>query len=117
MATAVATAVALVCLPASARAQRSFMTGNELQSLCNTKGAWGMVACTAYVMAIFEVMYSNPIYGWSACFPSGVIAGQMIAGQMTDVVKRFLAQHPEQRHNTAGSLVAQALAEAFPCQT
>jgi hypothetical protein len=108
----VATAVALVCLPASARAQRGFMTGNELQSLCNTNDAWGMVACTAYVMAIFEVMYSNPIYGWRACFPSGVIAGQM-----TDVVKRFLARHPEQRHNTAGSLVAQALAEAFPCNT
>jgi hypothetical protein len=107
-----ATAVALVCLPATARAQRGFMTGNELQSLCNTNDAWGMVACTAYVMAIFEVMYSNPIYGWRACFPSGVIAGQM-----TDVVKRFLARHPEQRHNTAGSLVAKALAEAFPCNT
>ena len=109
---AIATTVALACLPASARAQRAFMTGNELQSLCNTNGAWGMVACTAYVMAIFEVMYSNPIYGWSACFPSSAIAGQM-----TGVVKRFLARHPEQRHNPAGSLVAQALAEAFPCNT
>ena len=55
-----ATAVALVCLPTTARAQRGFMTGNELQSLCNTNDAWGMVACTAYGWRFLRSCIATP---------------------------------------------------------
>jgi hypothetical protein len=37
-------------------------------------------------------------------------------GTKLEIVKRFLDQHPELRHYGASSLVAEALAEAFPCQ-
>jgi hypothetical protein len=36
--------------------------------------------------------------------------------QMFDVVTRYLAAYPETRHLAAASLVAHALAEAFPCK-
>ena len=35
--------------------------------------------------------------------------------QTTDVVVRYLKEHPEQRHYAAANLVAETLAEAFPC--
>jgi len=109
---AMATAVALACLPTAARAaaDAAFLTGNELQSFCDANDA-RVAACVAYVAAIFEVIHSNPINGRSACLPPGVLVGQAVG-----VVKRWLDQHPEQRQLGAAGLVAQALSEAFPCR-
>ena len=99
---AMATAVALVCLPAAARAD---VDGNELWRLCTSKGTRANGLCYGYVTAIAEVAReSDGLYGHHAW------------RQTVEVVKRYLEQHPEQRHYGASSLVAEALAEAFPCK-
>ena len=111
----IATAVALACLPAAARAA---MTGNELSTYCaaaDTNSQYFNPAnfgvCASFVEAIANALASYSIYGWRACFPANRTRGQEI-----DVVRRYLDQHPEKRHNQAGSLIAEALAEAFPCK-
>jgi hypothetical protein len=104
-----ATAVALVCLPAAARAD---VDGNELWRLCTSKGARDNGLCYGYVTAIAEVAReSDGLYGHHACLPEHPTRHQAV-----EIVKRFLDQHPELRHYGASSLVAEALAEAFPCQ-
>jgi hypothetical protein len=47
----------------------------------------------------------------TACVPDGVSAGQLV-----EVVKKWLREHPENWHYGADSLVAAALQEAFPCR-
>ena len=106
---AMATAVALVCLPAAARAD---VDGNELWRLCTSKGTRANGLCYGYVTAIAEVAReSDGLYGHRACLPEHTTRRQTV-----EVVKRYLEQHPEQRHYGASSLVAEALAGAFPCK-
>ena len=94
-----ATAVALACLPASAQDLRAFYTGNDLWSRCSDDNTYQSGLCQGFVTGIADAM-------------------AVTEGQALDVVKRFLGQHPAERHEEAVSLslVAQALSEAFPCK-
>jgi hypothetical protein len=106
---AIAATLALACLPASARAD---ITGDDYWRLCTSKDAGDEGFCSGYVAAIAAaVILPNAVSGWRACFPEHSTGQQKV-----DVVKRWLDQHPELRHHPASYLVAQALAEAFPCK-
>ena len=109
-----ATAVALACPPALAQEQEGkvFDTGNDLWSHCSGKGDAHFGLCAGFVVGIADAMSNvTGILGRRACIPLPVSRGQVL-----DVVKRYLEQHPETRHDSAVSLVAQALSEAFPCK-
>jgi hypothetical protein len=109
----VATAVVLACLPATARA----MTGNDLWSYCAAPDNYAAKnlatgVCDAHVTAIADSMLApGGVWGRRACFPE-----HSNMGQSFDIVKRYLDQHPEQRHLSASALVAKAIGDAFPCK-
>jgi hypothetical protein len=105
---AMATAVAMACLPTAAETATSFYSGNALWNECSGDNAFQSGLCMGFVAGISDAMSIAAI---KACFPPGVTVGQT-----ADVVKRFLGQHPERRHEAAVFLVAAALAEAFPCK-
>ncbi|MFI4975526.1 MAG: Rap1a/Tai family immunity protein [Caulobacterales bacterium] len=42
---------------------------------------------------------------------------QVQAGQLADIVRRYLAAHAEARRKAAAGLVVEALKQAFPCAT
>ena len=112
LAAAVATAVALACLPASAQAQGAFYSGNQLWSRCSADNHYEMGVCMGFVMGVADAMAAgSAILGSRACLPQ-----QSTGEQAQDVVMRYLEQHPEWRHQPAAGLVADALAEAFPCK-
>jgi hypothetical protein len=107
-------AVALV-MGGTAAAQTSFTDGNELFENC--KGAddpqdrdrnskWGV--CVGYIEGA-----ADALIGSSFCLPGG--PSGVTVRQITDVVKLYLHDHPEQRHYDAASLVTTALKEKFPC--
>jgi hypothetical protein len=48
-----------------------------------------------------------------ACDPGG--PDGVKAGQVEDLVKLYLRDHPENRHDVASSLIIAALKEKFPC--
>ncbi|MCZ6606103.1 MAG: Rap1a/Tai family immunity protein, partial [Alphaproteobacteria bacterium] len=52
------------------------------------------------------------VQGFRACIPSDEVPIR----QLTDVVKKWLEDHPAVRHYPARGLVAQALSEVFPCK-
>jgi hypothetical protein len=99
-------AVLVVALMGGARAD--FMTGNQLWEKCQASPP---IICAGYVSAVADIMGHHTVFNRRACF-----APEVTNGQVADVVKKWLREHPESRHYVASSLAAEALAEAFPCK-
>jgi hypothetical protein len=74
--------------------------GNQLLDFMNGKADMQEGFAYGYIVGISRI----------TCRPNGVTNGQMY-----DIVKKYLIQNPQFRHETMGSLVFDALNEAFPC--
>jgi hypothetical protein len=67
--------------------------------------------CWAYVTGVADaVRLARGVALAHSCPPSDVQADEL-----ADVVRRFLAEHPESRRAPAAEVVGAALASAFPC--
>jgi hypothetical protein len=104
-----AVVVVVMSVSVGARASGVFMDGNDLYGFCASSG--NFQRCSGYIEALDDAIKSSPFYAYTACESPSITIGQAV-----DVVKRYLATHPEQRHKPAWSLVMVALAEAFPCR-
>ena len=62
--------------------------------------------CIGYIQGVHDALQPTRVI----CVPGGVTGGQL-----GDVVKIYLRNHPEDRHRPAEELVAAALKEKFPC--
>jgi len=90
-----------------------FYNGDQLWDECRTEPPSRI--CDGYVAGIADAMGSAQalgmgVLGFHACFRV-----DLAISQLTDVVKLYLHEHPEKRDFLAASLVADALARAFPC--
>jgi hypothetical protein len=89
----------------------SFKTGNDLLQYCEDAS---QPVCTAYIMgvvdsiSVYQQVTSAPKF---ACVPTHVTAGQV-----RDIVVRYLKAHPQDRHLTASGEVIMALKEVWPCK-
>jgi hypothetical protein len=81
------------------------MDGNDLYGFCASSAS----LCGGYIDAIATEY--GPLNAYIQCEPQSIANGQAV-----DVVRRYLATHPEQRYKPAWSLVLVALGEAFPCR-
>lgn len=102
--------LALACLTAHA----GFDTGNRLHEDCRAANYFNRGYCGGYVTGIVDTIESLQARGVlpadALCIPE-----ESTKGQLVDVVKKYLDDHPERRHLEAGSLVPEALNSAFPC--
>ena len=102
----------LVLLLVSGRATADFQSGSTLLTICqDTARPMDRMQCLGYIQGISDVSGHNTISGWRACGPEDLTGLQAM-----DIVLKHLREHPEDRHLAASSLVARALAEAFPCK-
>lgn len=92
--------VTAITRPASA----AFWQGNDLVEACQNDKQFAL----GYTTALSDVMGGRDEI--SACVPA-----EATAGQIRNVVCKFLTDHPEKLHETAHRLGATALIEAFPC--
>jgi len=92
----------LLFVPAMANAE--FLSGNDLLRDMNSKGLDQMLAI-GYVLGVADVYVRNLI-----CLPENIKAGQL-----HDVIKRFLEENPAIRHYSADSLILFRLEELWPC--
>ncbi len=103
-------ALALLVLVSKA-ATANYFVGNELHAFCQSDDLTRKHACVGYITGIADVLAEgNVVDGWRACISLGVTNTRL-----TDVVKSWLVQNVENRHLSAPRLIAEALAEAFPC--
>jgi hypothetical protein len=105
-------AVVVALASVSSRAM-AFYDGDKLYNYCHASiGQPELLYCQAYIAAIADALGGgNAIYGFKACMGLSVTLGKAM-----DATMQFLTAHPGTRHHEAAWLVAQALAQAFPCQ-
>jgi len=87
----------------------TFQDGNSLYEACSGDEL-DKTYCVGYITSVADIMESDTLYVFKACSLENVTGGQLL-----DVVTRWLAEHPKDRHHNGTILVAWALSEAFPC--
>jgi hypothetical protein len=65
---------------------------------------WG--TCFGYINGVAEALVPAGLY----CLPAGASAGQVL-----DVAKLYIREHPDKRYLPAPQLIVNALTEKFPC--
>ena len=108
-------AVVLVVATMSSRAEAvKTLSGNELKKSCEVIGReskpryWGSTGfCFGYVGGVMHMMESVR----SGCPPRGVTFRQA-----SDVVMKWMNDHPEKLHLGGRVVVTHALGEAWPCK-
>jgi len=65
---------------------------------------WG--TCFGYINGVAEALVPAGLY----CLPTGAKAGQVL-----DVAKLYIQDHPDKRYLPAPQLIVNALKEKFPC--
>ncbi len=91
----------------------NFYGGEDLYADCTSSNATKLpvAACAGYTVAIADALATGiAINGFKACPPASATRGQIIKA-----ATEFLRDHPEGRKFAAAGLVANALADAFPC--
>ena len=87
----------------SAQAEGVFLSGNALLQECEPKPN---PLCQGIVAGYSDMLSLNG----QICKPLSVTVGQV-----SDVVVKFLREHPANRHYSAASIARFALKNAFPC--
>ena len=111
-------AVGLAVLLTSGEGRAGFITGQTLNEMCNA-GPLEQIQCAGYIQGVYDagIVIDKATDKrqwdgrWTACVPDSVLAGQLV-----EVVKKWLREHPAEWHYTAASLVANAFYEVFPCR-
>jgi hypothetical protein len=95
-------------------------SGQELNEFCSYEDAsFGEGVCFGYVDGVYDAGREVPGLGtnrlewpglWTACVPKAVTLGQLV-----EVVKKWLREHPEDWHYGADGQVARAFSETWPC--
>lgn len=111
--------VAMISLQAATTANlESYTSGNDLHRDCSVDRADSvyfsrMARCRAFIVGVHDAhttyvsaLNTDRVF----CAPE-----RMQAGQLTDVVRKWLTDNPKHRHKAAASLVLGALQENFPC--
>ena len=112
-------AVGLAVLLTAGEGRADYLDGQDLNKACNAGDAFSKGECLGYIEGVHDagkVLDRGTdkrqwISGWTACVPDGVSAGQLV-----EVVKKWLREHPAEWHYAAGGLVTAAFEEAFPCR-
>jgi hypothetical protein len=89
-----------------------FTTGNDLKTSCEKFEGF----CYGYIEGIADAMAGGvmtQVYDYKACVPN---EPGISAGQLKDIILRYLTNHPETRDWAGAGLVAHALEETFPCK-
>jgi len=102
-------------------ARSNYYNGNDLWAWCEQWTAPKLVAgqndfyqaglCQGFIGGVVDAFVDSKTL---FCVPQGERGVR--AGQLVEIVKIYLRNHPETRHLLAVDLVANALIEKFPCR-
>jgi hypothetical protein len=85
--------------------------GNDLHRWCSGKHPRNVGNCDGYIIGVSEATQLFEAAAAVFCVPDRVMNQQII-----DTTKKYLADHPERRHEVAAALIVDALVAGFPCK-
>jgi hypothetical protein len=103
----------VLCIAMIGQAVAEIVDGNKLFADCrdgddpsarDRATKWG--TCFGYASGVADALVPAGLY----CTSSGATAGDVV-----DVVKLYLQNHPEKRHLSAPQLIVNALKDRYPC--
>lgn len=130
----VGAAAALIAVTGFAQPERESrdVTGNALHDLCTSRSgvASAPPACFWYVMGVLDGgRYARAVSVGAALRSGSMPAGlekeinrrlycgdDVTYGQLVDITRKFLVDHPELRHHPAPMIVEIAVSTALPCK-
>jgi len=100
------------------QARADFLTGNELLEMCeeylsDTGSPAKGHTCMGYVIGIADA--EDAFVDWKL-MGKKICNTNTMSSQIVRVVIKYLQENPQNLHKSAGSLVANALSLAFPCE-
>jgi hypothetical protein len=106
----------LLAATAPANAQddnfKAFVGGNELHQLCKNDILSDIKACDAYVMGFVDTLLKMMADDGSCYFK---LRDGVTVTQICDIARKYLRDHPGERHNVGVSSLMNAMQAAFPC--
>ena len=103
-----------VMLLLSAQSQAGFNDGRTLLRECESDSLAKLGLCYGYITGIAD--YQTTLLNWSDLDdPYFCMTESGSSDQLIKVVTKYLNEHPEDLHLSAGGSVANALSDAFPC--
>jgi len=87
-----------------------FFSGNTLLERCNADFNY----CQGYVVGLADAIEDLTNWGQIKNCQIKLTAG-ITGKQLADIFIKYLREHPEERHYTAGSIIISRLKEVFPC--
>jgi hypothetical protein len=105
---------------ARAATQPTFLDGTALWARCGYRSDGPAPSeCVGYVMGVHDAAFNVALQTTNQQLRPGMCLGMgetsVPAEQATDVVRRYLQQHPEGRNVSGANIVLRALVAAFPC--
>lgn len=91
-----------------------YRNGNTLFYECTSDVKAFQTLCSSYILGVTDTyltLSKNVGFGSQYCLRPSVVAGQL-----QDVVTKYLVANPSARDEPAPVLIVRALREAFPCQ-
>lgn len=92
----------------------AYNVGSDIYDFCrNDDNRYSSGMCLGFIEGVSDTTQALQIED-NACyflFPAGPVR----ADQLVDIVRRYLADHPEKRQLNAATLVINALQTAWPC--
>lgn len=96
----------LICLAMIGSAQAQILDGNKLHGYLQSENHIERLYGTGYVVGV-----ADAVRGTLFCPPAN-----MTVGQLSDIVKNFLANTPAIRHIQGDVIVGHVLKSLWPCQ-
>ncbi|WP_323072346.1 Rap1a/Tai family immunity protein [Mycetohabitans endofungorum] len=112
-------AIALFAISVSMSAHA--FTGADLDRLCQRTDVKSRVSCEAYIEGAADGVFNTieaiggttgPRVGQYFCLPDNVKAAEL-----TDAVRKYLANTPNAKDYNASTVVALGLGKSYPCST
>jgi hypothetical protein len=103
---------------AAAQSSGYFYTGNDIYNDCKLTDPTSVRGCLNFVAGAvsgfgiggYEVIESKPKIWPEICFPKDVTLGQV-----GDIFRQELRNHPEERNESAARILLHRLAQLYPC--
>ena len=88
-----------------------YVSGAELLRKCAGAPGYDQSVCLGYVAGVADLMDDGrPVARQRACVPD-----EVVVGQLRNAVRAWLSERQDRLETPASGLVAQALAETYPC--